>query len=134
MVLSRDLDLAVLETPHRVIATVVPEGELVGAGADGEAEDLMTEADPEEGHLSEKAAQRLDRCLQRLRIAGPFDTNTPSGDRASTWSAPVPAGTTSTSNPSPVRLARMSRFMPRSIATTRPCRSLRGRGCTYGPW
>src|SRR5262249_19766571 len=45
--------------------------ELVGAAAEGEAHDLVAEADAEDRHLAEEPGDRLAGTRDRVRIAGP---------------------------------------------------------------
>ncbi len=47
------------------------EGELVRAVPGREAEELVTEADAEDGNAAERVAHDLCLCLQWLRVAGP---------------------------------------------------------------
>jgi len=75
---------------------VVAEGQLVGGAAERGGEDLVTETDPEDG----------------------LERNTPSGSRARTSPAVVPAGTTVTV-PRVVSNCTMVVFTPKSYATTR---------------
>src|ERR1700681_2871020 len=49
-----------------------------GLGADGKPQQLMTEADPEEGHSNaEKRSNRADRIIVRRRITGPVREQNP---------------------------------------------------------
>src|SRR5438552_12567389 len=70
VVLRRDLDLPRREVLHGVVRAVMAERQLVRATAGGEAEDLMTEADPEHRDLAEKLPYRVDEIRHGFRIAG----------------------------------------------------------------
>jgi hypothetical protein len=48
----------------------VAELELVGGHAEGQREQLVAEADAEDRHLAEQAADRLDRVVDGRRVAG----------------------------------------------------------------
>ena len=85
VVLAGDLDPAGGLVAHRVVAAVVTEAELVGVGAEREAEDLVPEADPEHRHLARPI--RVPASTAPTTAAGspgPFERNTPSGSRART--------------------------------------------------
>ena len=114
VVLAGDLHLAGGEVAHRVVPAVVAERELHRGAAEGAAEQLVAEADPEDRHLRRAAPQsRRWRRAPRPGSPGPLDRNTPAGSRASTSAAGVDAGTTSTSTHWP-RCRRIVRLMPKS--------------------
>src|SRR6202521_5951748 len=69
MVLGCDLDPAVTQILDRMIAAAVAELQLVGLSAEGQAEELMAEADPEDRNLPDEMADVLLRVRDRLRIA-----------------------------------------------------------------
>ena len=50
VVLAGDLDAAGVEVLHRLVAAAMAELELVGLGADRPAQQLVAEADAENGH------------------------------------------------------------------------------------
>ena len=70
VVVRGDLDLAGRECLHRMVAAVVSELELVGLAAEGEADELMAEADAEDGDFAHHAANVVLRVGHRLGIAG----------------------------------------------------------------
>ena len=112
VVLARDLDPATGEVLHRVVAPVVAERHLHRVGTDRPRQQLVAEADPEDGHLPEQGGDRLD--LRASHIAGspgPLLRKTPSGASARMSAAEVAAGTTSTV-PSRARWRPMLRFIP----------------------
>ena len=85
------------QAADRVVAAVVAERQLVGGAAEGRGQELVAEADAEDRHLAEQAADGLGRAWSTAAGSpGPLERNTPSGSRASTSSAVVQAGTTST--------------------------------------
>ena len=70
VVLAGDRHLARRQVAHRLVAAVVAELELEGAAAQGEAEELVPQADAEDRQLGrEQLADVLDDPGQRLRIA-----------------------------------------------------------------
>src|SRR5258708_33787154 len=71
VVLGRDLDPAVAQILDRMIAAAVSELQFVGLSAEGQAEELMAEADTEDGNLPDEMADVLLRVCDRLRIARP---------------------------------------------------------------
>src|SRR6185295_7552863 len=62
VVLGRDLDLAGGEILDGLVSAVMAELELVGLPAEGQAEDLMAQADAEDGDVSEEARDLLARA------------------------------------------------------------------------
>src|SRR5215472_11969017 len=69
VVLGSDLDSLGAQVDHRMVRTVMAKVELVGLPAQGEAEDLMSEADTEDRFLSQHACDRLMGIRQRGWIA-----------------------------------------------------------------
>ena len=62
--------LPVAQVAHRLVAAVVAELELEGPAAQGEAEELVAEADAEDRHVGvDQLADVVDDLGQRLRIA-----------------------------------------------------------------
>src|SRR6185437_11769005 len=70
VVVGGDLDLAGRLLPHRMVAAVVAELELVGLAAQRQPDQLVPEADAEDGHAAQEPANALHRIRARLRIAG----------------------------------------------------------------
>jgi len=95
-----------------MIAAVVAELELVGFAAEGEADELMAEADAEDGRAAGEAADVVLGIRDGLGSPGPLERKTPSGLRARTSSAEVCAGTTVTRQPSWASMRRMFFLMP----------------------
>src|SRR4029450_11257901 len=54
---------------HRMICAAVTELHLVGFPADSQTQDLVAEADPEDGDFAEETLYIPDLYAQRLRIA-----------------------------------------------------------------
>ena len=71
VVLGGDLDGARLQILDRVVAAVVPKGQLLDARAAGLGNDLVPQADAEHGHLAEQRPRGLDGLGHLARIAGP---------------------------------------------------------------
>src|SRR5215218_4874703 len=71
VVLAGDLDPPRLQIPHRVVRTVVPEGHLVRLAIQGEPEELVAQADAEDGNLAEQRTQGVHGVLQGGGIPGP---------------------------------------------------------------
>ena len=69
VVLGRDLHLTSLQVKHRMVRPVVPELQLIRLQSQRESDDLMAEADPEDGPLAEQRPYRLDRVGNSLRVA-----------------------------------------------------------------
>jgi len=117
VILGGDFHLARPKVPHRVVGPAVPELELVGPSAAGEAEDLVAKADPKDGADvggPHEIAGGAHGVVARLGVAGTVGEEDPSGSNASASAALVVAGTTVTSQPALARSRRMLRFMPRS--------------------
>ena len=55
---------------HGMVGAAVAELQLVGLAAQREAEDLMAEADAEDGRFADQAAHVVDLGVQRFGIAG----------------------------------------------------------------
>src|SRR5213593_534457 len=70
MVLRSDLDAPGEEVLHWMIGAMVAELELVGVAAEGQAENLVAEADAEERRLADEPAHRLHEIGHRFGIAG----------------------------------------------------------------
>ena len=79
VVLAGDLDPSGHEVLHRVVAAVVPERQLDRAAADRQTEQLVPEADPEDRHLAEQAADRVDGVRHGRRVAGSVRQEHPVG-------------------------------------------------------
>src|SRR5437879_13338495 len=69
VVLGRDLHLASLQVEHRMVRPVVPELQLIRLQSQRESDDLMTEADSEDGPLAEQRPYRMDRTGNASRYA-----------------------------------------------------------------
>ena len=70
VVLRGDLDPAVGKAGDRMVRAVVAEGEFERRQAERQAEQLVAEADPEDGHLAEELPDRGDAVADRLGVAG----------------------------------------------------------------
>lgn len=70
VVLRRDLDRAGFKILHGVVRTAMTELELERLRAAGQTEQLVAEADAEDRLLAQQAANRADRVVERLGIAG----------------------------------------------------------------
>ena len=71
MILAGDEHPAGIQVLHRVVGAMVAELHLEGAGAAGQPEDLVAEADAEHGNVGlEKLAGRADGVVARLGVAG----------------------------------------------------------------
>ena len=79
VVLAGDLDRSVDQVHHRVIAAVVPERQLDRAGAERQPEQLMTEADPEHGHVTDQPCDLVGGVLHHRRVAGAVREEHPVG-------------------------------------------------------
>src|SRR5664280_3736218 len=69
MVMRGDLDLACLHLLHRMIAAVVTEAQFVSLSTQRDANQLMSEADAEDGHAPHQPANALLCVGHRLGIA-----------------------------------------------------------------
>ncbi len=69
VVLRGDLDRARLQVFHRVVGAVMAELELGGPAAQGQAQDLVAQADAEDRLPAEQLAHGLHRVADRLRVA-----------------------------------------------------------------
>ena len=94
VVLAGDLDRAGRQAAHRVVAAVVAERAACrSSAAEGGGQQLVAEADAEHRHLAEQAGDGRRRVpATAAGSPGPLERNTPSGSRASTSAAGVPAG------------------------------------------
>ena len=68
VVLARDLDAPGRLVAHGVVRAVVAERQLAGPGADGAAEDLVAQADAEDGHRTEQRLDDRDRPDDARRV------------------------------------------------------------------
>src|SRR5205814_8140437 len=82
VVLGGELDTAVGGAGHRMVRAVVAEGELERRQAERKAEELVAEADPEDGHLAEELPDGGDAVADRLGIAGTVREKHPIGIRS----------------------------------------------------
>jgi hypothetical protein len=97
VVLAGDHDLARAQVLHRVVGAVVAEFHLFGARAAGQGQQLVAQADTEQGNLRvEQFADRIDGVVAGFRIAGAVGEEDAVGTIARTSSAGVCAGTTVT--------------------------------------
>src|SRR5213595_2082193 len=69
VVLRRDFHLLRFQIQHRMVPAVVAELQLVGAAAEREADDLVAEADAEDGDAAHEIAHGLGCVLDWLGIA-----------------------------------------------------------------
>ena len=72
MVLGGDFDFAGLQIFHRMVAAPVPELQLVGSGAVGQGDDLVAQADTEDGNGSQQLPDRFDGLGHVGRVPGPI--------------------------------------------------------------
>ena len=70
VVVRGDLHLAGEVVAHRVVAAVMAEFELVCLAAQGNAGELMAEADSEDRHAAQEFANGAHGVIDRLRVAG----------------------------------------------------------------
>ena len=103
VVLGGDLDLAGAQVLDRVVGAAVAELELERAPAQGQGEQLVAEADAEDGHLAEEPRTVLTTYVTAAGSPGPFERKTPSGCELSTSRALVRAGSTVTRMPRAAR-------------------------------
>src|SRR5881396_3853641 len=68
VVLGRDLHFASLQVEHRMVRPVVAELQLIRLQSQRKSDDLMAEADSEDGPLSEQRPYRLDRVGNPFRV------------------------------------------------------------------
>ena len=114
VVLAGDLDAPVRQVLDRVVGAVVAERQLDRVGAQRPAEQLVTEADAEDGTSSEQPGDRVDRVGHLGRVAGTVGQEDAVGLVGPARPPPVvDAGTTSTV-PSSARWRRIVRLMPKS--------------------
>ena len=71
MVLGCDLDLPGQQIFHRVVAAPVAELELVGGGAAGQRDDLVAQADAEDGVSAPQGPHQIDGRGHIFRVARP---------------------------------------------------------------
>src|SRR5438067_1385896 len=69
VIVRGNLNLAGLQLLHRMVAAVMSAVEFVGLAAESEADQLMTEADSEDGFAPHEAANILLGVVARLGIA-----------------------------------------------------------------
>src|SRR6266550_1122728 len=79
MVLRGDLDPTVGEAGDRMVRAVVAESEFERRQAERQAQKLVAEADPEDGHLAEELPDGGDAVADCLGIAGPVGEEDPVG-------------------------------------------------------
>src|SRR5712691_1909172 len=77
VILRRNRDLAGSQVAHRMVRSAVTELQLEGFSSQGEAEQLMAEADPENRPRADQLLQRMDRARQRGRIPGAIGEEDP---------------------------------------------------------
>ncbi len=70
VVLAGDLDRPRVEAAHRVVAAVMAEGQLEDGGAQGAGQQLVAQADAEDGHLAEQLADGVRGVAHGGRVAG----------------------------------------------------------------
>ena len=70
VVLAGNLNLARRQVLHRVVEAPVAELQLVGPGAQGQGQDLMPQADAENGHPPQQPLHRLDGRFHGSGITG----------------------------------------------------------------
>src|ERR687897_2569648 len=68
VILARYLDASRLQVPDGMISAVMAEGQLVGLATEGQAEELVSEADPERRDLTEQRTQCVDRRPEGGRV------------------------------------------------------------------
>src|SRR6266849_11131246 len=79
VVLRGDLDAPGLEVLHGMVGAVVAELELVGAAPEGQAQDLVAEADAEDRQLADELAHRFHEVRHGFGIAGAIGEKEPVG-------------------------------------------------------
>ena len=119
VVLGRDGDAARAQVLDRMVAAAVAERELERLQPDGLGEDLVAEADAEHGRAPDQLPHRLDQGAMAAGSPGPGTRKMPSASRASTSSAGVVQGSSSSVAPRGVKLRTIERLMPVSSATMR---------------
>ena len=70
VIVRRDLDLLRELVAHRMVGAAMSEFQLVGFAAEGEAEQLVAEADAEDRLLADQLADVAHLGLERLGVAG----------------------------------------------------------------
>ena len=119
-------DLSIAQAPHRMVAAVMTEGQLVGRGPQRQSRAPDDRDRSRKRDLAEKSSQGGDGGRPSgSGSPGPLETKTPSGlegeDVASARWWPGPPRRRGRGRPAG---AMMSFFIPRSIATTDPIRSV----------
>ncbi len=71
VVLGGDLDPAGAQVLDRMVGAAVAEGQLEGLQADRPAEQLVAEADADDGPLADQLAHGVDDVVERRGVAGP---------------------------------------------------------------
>ena len=71
VVVGRHLHAAGAQVLHRLIGPAMSERHLVGAAREGQGEQLVTEADPEDRERAEEPTGRFDPVARRGRVPGP---------------------------------------------------------------
>ena len=107
VILRGDLDAAGRQIPYRMVAATMAELKLVGLCAISERQDLVSQADPEDGIFAASVGS-----------PGPLEIMIPSGFRVQMTSEVVFQGTTVTSHPRRFSERRIFFFMPQSMRTT----------------
>ena len=71
VVLRSDLDATGVTIQHRLIGSAMSEFQFVDFAGQCESQQLMSETNPEHRLLAEQSANRVDRIIQRPRVARP---------------------------------------------------------------
>ena len=116
VILGRDLDFSRGHIHHRLVAAVMTEFELEGLAAQGQAHDLVPEADTEDRFLADELLHVFPGVGNRVGIAGTVGKKDAVGIQ---WPRTSAAGSVRRNNSSPgirdsARLRRMLYLMPKS--------------------
>jgi hypothetical protein len=90
MVLGSDLDLTGGNPKDWVVATSMPEFQFISASTQSQAQNLVAEADAEDGFLAEQLPHCVDRVRHRLWIARTVGEENPVGIKAQNLACTCP--------------------------------------------
>src|SRR5207244_4168159 len=134
MIVRSNLDLLCDLVNHGVIGAAMTELEIISLASDREAQELMAEADAEDGHASDELAEIGHLRLQRLGIAGAVVEKHTVGIESHAFSTRR-AGSLSMAESTPritprVRRCRTRARVSRSEITGMPCWARNARACS----
>src|SRR5437016_10527569 len=69
VILGGNFHLVALKVQHRVVAAVMPELELISLSSKRQADNLVAEANSEDGHTAGEFPHGLGRVIERLGIS-----------------------------------------------------------------